>query len=164
VGPRDELVWLELALPKVPVVALHALARDGERESFDAIGRNVGEQIHQVLGAWLTARRPAALPRGSEAVTAEERSRPWRVIAPTLVEQARAAWTAPPSAPARRWRRATATMTAADAVDDAVDPTSLTRAACRARARSRACREPVSHSLGRRAALLEPALSETSAI
>ena len=53
---RDELVWLELALPKASSIRLHALARDGKREAFEAAGRNTGEQIHQVLGAWLTAR------------------------------------------------------------------------------------------------------------
>jgi hypothetical protein len=91
---RDELVWLELRLPKASAVRLHALARDGTRESFDALGRNVGEQIHQVLGAWLTARQLPALPRRFEAVTADELCAAVRVFGPLLVEQARL-WTAP---------------------------------------------------------------------
>src|SRR5262249_52956005 len=46
-GPtrRDELVWLELALPRVGAVRLHALGRDGAHETFDALGKNLGEQI-----------------------------------------------------------------------------------------------------------------------
>lgn len=93
---RDELIWLELALPRSGAVRLHTLGRDGERESFDALGRNTGDQIQQVLGAWLTARGLPALPRRFEAVTAEELLAAVRVFGPTLVEQARL-WTAPAS-------------------------------------------------------------------
>nr|MBA3499706.1 hypothetical protein [Deltaproteobacteria bacterium] len=93
---RDELIWLELAMPKTNVVKLHALGRDGKRESFDALGRNVGEQIQQVLGAWLTARQLPPLPKRFEAVTSEELLAALRVFGPTLVEQARL-WTAPAS-------------------------------------------------------------------
>ncbi len=85
---RDELVWLELALPKSPVVRLHALARDGKRAVFEAAGRNVGEQIHHVLGAWLTARGLGPSPRRFDAVTSDELLATLRVIGPLLVEQA----------------------------------------------------------------------------
>src|SRR5678815_4363356 len=46
-GPtrRDELVWLELALPRPGAVRLHALARDGSHETFEVAGRNPGDQI-----------------------------------------------------------------------------------------------------------------------
>ncbi|MBA3392366.1 MAG: hypothetical protein H0T89_06965, partial [Deltaproteobacteria bacterium] len=91
---RDELLWLELALPKGNAVRLHAIKRDGSRESFDALGRNVGEQIQQVLGAWLTARGLTALPRRFDHVSADEILAAVRVFAPLLVEQARL-WTAP---------------------------------------------------------------------
>ncbi len=91
---RDELLWLEIQLPKASVVRLHAIARDGKRESFDALGRNLGEQIQQVLGAWLTARQLPALPRRFDAVSAEELLAAVRVFAPSLVEHART-WTAP---------------------------------------------------------------------
>ena len=93
---RDELLWLELQLPKGNVVRLHALARDGKRESFEAIGRNTGDQIQQVLGAWLTARQLGALPHRFGASTPEELLAAVRVFGPTLVEQARL-WTAPAS-------------------------------------------------------------------
>jgi len=92
---RDELLWLELALPKGSAVRLHALAKDGTRESFDALGRNTGEQIQQVLGAWLTARGLPGLPRRFEHVTADEILASARVFAPMLVEQART-WTPRP--------------------------------------------------------------------
>ena len=87
---RDELVWLELALPKVAAVRLHTLARDGTHETFDALGKNVGEQIHQVLERWLTARGLGALPRRFEAAEAAELLAVARVLAPALAEQARA--------------------------------------------------------------------------
>jgi tetratricopeptide (TPR) repeat protein len=92
---RDELVWLELTIgPKAGVVRLHAVGRDGKRESFEALGRSVGEQIQQVLGAWLQARGLGTLPRRFESVTADELLVVLRVIAPTLAEQARA-WALP---------------------------------------------------------------------
>jgi tetratricopeptide (TPR) repeat protein len=90
---RDELVWLELALPKAPVVRLHALGRAGERETFEATGRNLGEQVHQVLGAWLAARGLPPSPRRFEPVTVEELIAAVRAIGPLLVEQA-GKWTA----------------------------------------------------------------------
>ena len=65
-----------------------------QRESFDALGQNLGEQINQVLGAWLTARGLGPLPRGSRRSSAEELLAAVRVIAPVLVEQARA-WALP---------------------------------------------------------------------
>ncbi|HEX4422223.1 MAG TPA: hypothetical protein VH165_30130, partial [Kofleriaceae bacterium] len=87
---RDELVWLELALPKAGAVRLHTLARDGKHETFDALGRNVGEQIHQALERWLTARGLGGLPRRFEAADAGELLAAVRVLAPALSEQARA--------------------------------------------------------------------------
>ena len=91
-GPtrRDELVWLELALPRPGVVRLHTLACDGKHETFDALGRNTGEQIHQVLERWLAARGLGPLPRRFEAVEAGELLAAVRVVAPVLSEQARA--------------------------------------------------------------------------
>lgn len=91
-GPtrRDELAWLELALPRASAVRLHTLARDGKHETFDALGRNVGEQIHQVLERWLTARGLGPLPRRFEAAEVADLLAVVRVIAPVLSEQARA--------------------------------------------------------------------------
>jgi tetratricopeptide (TPR) repeat protein len=91
-GPtrRDELVWLELALPRGGPVRLHTLTRDGKHETFDALGRNAGEQIHQVLERWLTARGLGALPRRFEAADAGDVLAAVRVVAPALSEQARA--------------------------------------------------------------------------
>ena len=91
-GPtrRDELVWLELSVPKPGAVRLHTLARDGVRQSFDALGKNLGEQINQVLGAWLTARGLGPLPQRFEQVTGDDVLPVIRVIAPLLVEQSRA--------------------------------------------------------------------------
>ncbi|HEU4732846.1 MAG TPA: hypothetical protein VFT22_33355, partial [Kofleriaceae bacterium] len=90
-GPtrRDELVWLELALPRAPVVRLHAVARDGTRETFEVPGRNVGEQIHAALERWLTARGLGPLPRRFEAADAVELLAVVRALAPVLAEQAR---------------------------------------------------------------------------
>jgi tetratricopeptide (TPR) repeat protein len=92
-GPsrRDELVWLALALPRPGAVRLHTLARDGKHEIFEGLGRNPGEQIHQVLERWLTARELGALPRRFQAAEAGELLAAVRVIAPVLSEQARAA-------------------------------------------------------------------------
>ena len=88
---RDELIWLELTLApgKPGVVRLHT--RSG---TFDALGRRLGDQIDQVLAAWLLARDLPPLPRRFEPVTTEEVLAVVRVIAPLLVEQARA-WTEP---------------------------------------------------------------------
>jgi tetratricopeptide (TPR) repeat protein len=92
---RDEVLWLELALAAKPsAVRLHAVGRDGAQESFDALGRNIGEQIHQVLGAWLTARGLGVLPKPFYTVTTDEVLAVLRVVAPTLAEQARA-WSLP---------------------------------------------------------------------
>ena len=91
---RDELVWLELRAPKAGPVRLHTLARDGTKQSFDALGKNLGEQIQQVLSAWLNARELGPLPRKLEPFTAEELIVVVRTVGPTLVEQARA-WATP---------------------------------------------------------------------
>ncbi|CAN5874610.1 hypothetical protein BH11MYX3_BH11MYX3_07440 [soil metagenome] len=91
---RDELVWLELSAPKSAAVRLHTLARDGTRQSFDALGKNLGDQIQQVLTAWLSARGLGALPHRFESVTPEELIAVVRSITPLLVEQARA-WATP---------------------------------------------------------------------
>jgi tetratricopeptide (TPR) repeat protein len=93
---RDELIWLEAQLPKTNVVRLHAIGRDGKRESFDALGKNTGEQIRQVLAGWLAARQLPALPRQTDAFTGEELISATRIFGPTLVEHARL-WTAPAS-------------------------------------------------------------------
>ena len=95
---RDELVWLELSAPKAAAVRLHTLARDGTKQSFDALGKNLGDQIQQVLAAWLSARSLGVLPRRFEAVTPEELIGAVRSIAPVLVEQARA-WATPSKRP-----------------------------------------------------------------
>src|SRR6185436_1045289 len=94
-GPtrRDELVWLELALPRPGAVRLHALARDGSHETFEALdarGRTTGEQIQQAIERWLAARGLAALPRRFEPADAGELLTAVRVFAPALSEQARA--------------------------------------------------------------------------
>ncbi len=92
---RDEVIWLELGLgAKAGVVRLHVLGRDGKQETFDALGRNTGEQIQQALAAWWTARGLGVPARKFEAVTAEELVAVVRAIGPTLVEQARA-WALP---------------------------------------------------------------------
>jgi tetratricopeptide (TPR) repeat protein len=95
-GPtrRDEVMWLELVLGKPGVVRLHTIARNGTQETFDALGPKLGEQIQQVLGAWLTARGLGPLPRRFEHVTGDEVLATLRVIAPTLTERARA-WSLP---------------------------------------------------------------------
>lgn len=96
-GPtrRDEVLWLELVIANRPgVVRLHAIGRDGVQEIFDALGPNLGEQIQQVLGAWLTARRLGPLRRRFEPVTSEDVLAVVRVVAPTLAGQARA-WSLP---------------------------------------------------------------------
>ncbi|MCW5809262.1 MAG: hypothetical protein KIT31_43310, partial [Deltaproteobacteria bacterium] len=94
---RDELLWLELALPKGGVVKLHALARDGQRQSFEALGRNLGDQIHQVFAAWLAARKLGTLARRFDAMSIEDFLGAVRVLGPILVEQARS-WTPPHAA------------------------------------------------------------------
>ncbi len=95
-GPtrRDEVLWLELVLGKPGVVRLHTVGRDGKQETFDALGPKLGEQIQQVLGAWLTARDLGPLPRRFEQVTGDDVLATLRVIAPTLTERARA-WSLP---------------------------------------------------------------------
>ncbi|HEU0036075.1 MAG TPA: tetratricopeptide repeat protein [Kofleriaceae bacterium] len=94
---RDELVWLELALP-AGAVRLHALGRGGKREAFDAIGRSVGEQIGHVLDSWAKARGLGALPKRFDPITADELFATVRVLGPVLVEQARK-WTRPAPPP-----------------------------------------------------------------
>ena len=87
---RDELVWLELALPRTGPVRLHALARDGQHEQFDATGRTVGDQIHQAIERWLAARGLGPLPRRFEAAEAADIVAAVRVFGPALGELARA--------------------------------------------------------------------------
>ncbi|MEO7097676.1 MAG: hypothetical protein ABI175_30725, partial [Polyangiales bacterium] len=91
---RDELLWLELSAPKPGVVRLHTVARDASKQSFDAIGKNIGDQIQQVLTAWLQARGLAPLPRRFDSVSGEELIAVVRTVAPVLVEQARS-WATP---------------------------------------------------------------------
>jgi tetratricopeptide (TPR) repeat protein len=92
---RDEVLWLELMISNKPgVVRLHTVGRDGKQETFDALGPKLGEQIQQVLGAWLTARGLGPLPRRFDQVTGDEVLAVLRAVAPTLAEQARA-WSLP---------------------------------------------------------------------
>lgn len=92
---RDEVMWLELVIASKPgVVRLHTIPRDGVQETFDALGPKLGEQIQQVLGAWLTARGLGPLPRRFDQVSADEVLAVLRVVAPTLAQQARA-WSLP---------------------------------------------------------------------
>lgn len=93
---RDEVIWLELAVrvDRSGPVRLHTLARDGARQSFDALGRNLGDQIQQVFTSWLAARDLPALPRRFEAVAADELLAVVRVVGPALAEHARK-WVAP---------------------------------------------------------------------
>ncbi len=93
---RDELLWLELKLPR-GVVRLHALARSGKRESFDALGTTLGEQLQQVFTAWLAARGLPALPRrpgANDGFSADELLAIVRILGPVLGEQARK-WSLP---------------------------------------------------------------------
>jgi len=95
---RDEVIWLELGLgAKSGIVKLHVIGRDGNQDTFEALGRSIGEQIHQVLSAWTSARALGPFPKKPEVVTADEILAIVRVIGPTLVEQARA-WTLPAAA------------------------------------------------------------------
>ena len=111
---RDELVYLELGLVagRSGVVRLHALARDGTTQSFDAVGRRLGDQIDQVFAAWLNARELGALPKRFEAITAEDVVAVARVIGPPLVEGARA----PSTGAASSWSVAGAESDDLDAV------------------------------------------------
>lgn len=88
---RDELIWLELALVKAGAVRLHAVARGGRRERFEATAaaRTIGDRIHQVIERWLAARGLPALPRRFEACDAADLVAQARVLAPVLAEQAR---------------------------------------------------------------------------
>ena len=95
---RDEVIWLELGLgAKSGIVQLHVIGRNGNQDTFEALGHSIGEQIHQVLSAWTSARALGPLPRKAEVITADEILAVVRVIGPTLVEQARA-WTLPAAA------------------------------------------------------------------
>ena len=91
---RDELVWLEVALPKHDETRLHVVRRDGTRESFSAIAPNLGDQINAILTAWLAARGLSPLPRRFPATEVSELISVVKPIAPVLVEQARA-WALP---------------------------------------------------------------------
>jgi tetratricopeptide (TPR) repeat protein len=91
---RDELLWLELALPKHQDAKLHALRRDGVRDSFTASGANLGEQINNLFTAWLAARGLAPLVRRHPSHEAVDLIATVKPIAPILVEQARA-WALP---------------------------------------------------------------------
>ena len=52
---RDEVVWLEAPLTG-GAVRLRTMRADGRGESFDAIGRDLGAQVRQVVEAWLRER------------------------------------------------------------------------------------------------------------
>ncbi len=95
---RDEVIWLELGLgAKAGIVQLHAIGRHGNADTFEALGRSIGEQIHQVLGAWTSARGLGPFARKPDVVTADELLAIVRVIGPTLVDRARA-WSQPAAA------------------------------------------------------------------
>jgi tetratricopeptide (TPR) repeat protein len=91
---RDELVWLEIPAARSGVVKLHVVGRDTRRQSFDAVGRNLGDQINQVLNTWLAVRKLGPLPRRFEAASLDDILGVVRVISPVLAEHARA-WAAP---------------------------------------------------------------------
>jgi tetratricopeptide (TPR) repeat protein len=91
---RDELVWLEVPLARSGAVRVHTLAPDGREQTFDALGRNLGDQINQALGAWIGARDLGPLPKRFESATAEDIIAVVRAMGSKLVEQARA-WTTP---------------------------------------------------------------------
>lgn len=91
---RDELVWLEVALPKHEGSKLHVLGRDGTRESFSAIAPNLGDQLNLLITAWLAARGLPPLARRFPAIDVGELIALVKPIAPVLVEQARA-WALP---------------------------------------------------------------------
>ncbi len=101
-GPtrRDELVWLEVGLPKGKV-ALHALARSGVQQTFEGSGRTFGAQLTQAFTSWLGARGLPPLATKLDAITAEDTVATIRVIGPGLVEHARK-WTAGQAAPPPR--------------------------------------------------------------
>ncbi|CAN5890809.1 hypothetical protein BH11MYX2_BH11MYX2_09200 [soil metagenome] len=90
---REEVLWLEAALPK-GAVRLHVITRDGTKSSFDSLGRNLGEQLDQAINSWLNARKLGALPKKIAAVSAEDLIAVTKPIASVLVEQA-AKWATP---------------------------------------------------------------------
>ncbi|HEY4181421.1 MAG TPA: hypothetical protein VGM90_31460 [Kofleriaceae bacterium] len=93
---RDEVLWLEAVLPK-GAVRLHVIARDGAKSSFDALGRNFGDQVDQAISSWLNARKLGALPKKVAAAAAEDLIAVTKPIAALLVEQA-GRWATPISA------------------------------------------------------------------
>ncbi|HEY4120188.1 MAG TPA: hypothetical protein VGM56_20125, partial [Byssovorax sp.] len=104
-GPtrRDELIWLSMSLApgKAGAVRLHSLAADGTAQTFDTIGRAVGEQIQAVFASWATARQLAAMPKKLDAnATADDILATVRVVAPLLAEQARTGGVRPAAPPA----------------------------------------------------------------
>lgn len=93
-GPtrRDELVWLEVGLPKGKV-ALHGLVRSGAQSVFEGSGKTFGAQLAQAFTSWLAARGLPPLAAKLDALTVEDVIATIRVIGPGLVEHARK-WTA----------------------------------------------------------------------
>jgi tetratricopeptide (TPR) repeat protein len=66
---RDELVWLTVTLkPQSASITLHTLAADDRRQSFDAVGADVGAALTQLTTQWLAARGQPALPSPFESV------------------------------------------------------------------------------------------------
>ncbi|HEY4056406.1 MAG TPA: hypothetical protein VGM39_07345 [Kofleriaceae bacterium] len=90
---RDEVIWLEAALPK-GAVRLHVIGRDGSKTSFDSLGRNLGDQIDQAISSWLNARKLGALPKKIAAAGPEDLIAVTKPIAGLLVEQA-SKWATP---------------------------------------------------------------------
>ncbi len=67
---RDELLWLEATVKETSVgLTLHAIARDDQRRSFDAVGSDVGTALTTVLNAWLQASGLGALVAPCESMS-----------------------------------------------------------------------------------------------
>jgi len=98
-GPtrRDELVWLEVGLPKGKC-ALHGLLRSGVQQTFEGSGRTFGAQLSQAFTSWLAARGLPPLTVKLDAITGDDTVATIRVVGPGLVEHARK-WTAVQQAP-----------------------------------------------------------------
>jgi tetratricopeptide (TPR) repeat protein len=118
---RDELVWLEVSLAaRTSSVRLHGTRAGGAAQTFEGAGRTLGDQLHNALSAWATARELGSFPRRADPASGEEVAVAVRVVAPLLVEQARLGRVAP---------RATTAPLAAEPDDAAVTALRLDGAA-----------------------------------
>ncbi|MGE0547965.1 MAG: hypothetical protein AB7O24_00710 [Kofleriaceae bacterium] len=91
---RDEVVWLELRLGAVVTAKLHAIARDGTRQSFEGTGRRLGDQIDDAFASWVAARGLRRASKRFEPVTADELIGVVRLVSPVLGEHTRT-WSVP---------------------------------------------------------------------